>query len=206
MVRLSKPSHSWMWYSCFLLNSCHTCSLKVSSLLIYTFVVSRAFMAGAASQAGDADSSRAPGLTSGLQGSVNVHRGALLLVPQWQCISSFVFYIVVGQLHVLTDLSKNFKIWCVLMTHTNTIFEIGLCMIQKYEQLLAQQFQQSLTWQKQDGKNLHVNIVLVPTPRRSGTLVCIYCNSWELSKLINFAALSCFFPFLCMFNSSLDIQ
>ena len=49
-------------------------------------------MAGVASQAGDADSSRAPGLTSGLQGSVNVHRGALLLVPQWQYISSFVFY------------------------------------------------------------------------------------------------------------------
>ena len=43
--------------------------------------------------AGDADSSRAPGLTSGLQGSVNVHRGALLLVPQGQWISSFVFYI-----------------------------------------------------------------------------------------------------------------
>ena len=36
-------------------------------------------LAGAASQAGDADSSRAPGLASGLQGSVNVHRGALLL-------------------------------------------------------------------------------------------------------------------------------
>ena len=66
----------------------------VSSLHIYTFVVSRAFMAGAAYQAGDAESSRAPGLTSGLQGSVNVHRGALLLVSQWQCISSFVFYIV----------------------------------------------------------------------------------------------------------------
>ena len=58
-------------------------------------------MAGAASQAGDADSSQAPGLTSGLQGSVNVHRGALLLVPQWQCISSFVFYIAV--LLVLTQ-------------------------------------------------------------------------------------------------------
>ena len=41
----------------------------------------------------DSDSSRAPGLTSVLQGSVNVYRGALLLVPQWQCISSFVFYI-----------------------------------------------------------------------------------------------------------------
>ena len=47
---------------------------------------------GAASQAGDADSARAPGLTFGLQGSVNVHRGALLLVAQWQWISSFVFY------------------------------------------------------------------------------------------------------------------
>ena len=39
-------------------------------------------MAGAASQAVDADSYRAPGLISGLQRSVNVHRGALLLVPQ----------------------------------------------------------------------------------------------------------------------------
>ena len=39
-------------------------------------------MAGVTSQAGDTDSSRAPGLVSGLQGSVNVHRGALLLVPQ----------------------------------------------------------------------------------------------------------------------------
>ena len=49
---------------------------------MYTFAVSLAFMAGAANQAGDADSSRAPGLTSGLQGFVNVHGGALLLVPQ----------------------------------------------------------------------------------------------------------------------------
>ena len=40
-----------------------------------------------------ADSSRAPGPTSVMQGSVNVHRGALLLVPQLRCISSFVFYI-----------------------------------------------------------------------------------------------------------------
>ena len=50
-------------------------------------------MVGAASQAGGADTSRATGLTSGLQGSVNVHRSALLLVPQWQFINSFVFYI-----------------------------------------------------------------------------------------------------------------
>ena len=49
-------------------------------------------MAGAAGQAGDAGSSRAPGLASGLQVSVGVRRFALLLVPQWQCISSFVFY------------------------------------------------------------------------------------------------------------------
>ena len=47
-----------------------------------TFVVSRAFMADAASQAVYAEYSQVPGLTSDLQGSVNVHRGVLLLVPQ----------------------------------------------------------------------------------------------------------------------------
>ena len=67
----------------------------VKSRWKWTSVVSRAFMAGVASQAGDADSSRAPGLTSGFQGSMNVHRGALLLVPQWQCISYLVFYICI---------------------------------------------------------------------------------------------------------------
>ena len=82
------PGVLWLWHFLYSVGP-H----PVSSLHIYTFVVSRAFMAGAASQAGDADSSRAPGLASGLQGSVNVYRGALLLVPQWQCISSFVFYI-----------------------------------------------------------------------------------------------------------------
>ena len=71
------PGVLWLWYFLY-----SVAPHPVSSLHIYTFVVSRAFMAGAASQAGDADSSRAPGLTSGLQGSVNVNRGALLLVPQ----------------------------------------------------------------------------------------------------------------------------
>ena len=85
------PGVLWLWHFLYSVGP-HT----MSSLHIYTFVVSRAFMAGAASQAGDADSSRAPGLTSGLQGSVNVHRGALLLMPQWRCISSFVFYIGEG--------------------------------------------------------------------------------------------------------------
>ena len=67
----------------------------VSNLHIYTFVVSREFMASAASQAGDADTSRAPVLTFCSQGSVIFHHGDLLLVPKWQCISSFVFYIFV---------------------------------------------------------------------------------------------------------------
>ena len=83
----------------------------VSSVHIYTFVVSRAFMAGAASQAGETDSSQAPGLTSGLLGSVNVHRGALLLVPQWQCISSFVFYIVPQRLSIVACM---FFLWSTL--------------------------------------------------------------------------------------------
>ena len=86
----------WLWHFLYSVGP-HPLSI----LYIYTFVVSRAFMAGAASQAWDADSSRAPGLTSGLQGSVNVHRGTLLLVPQWQCISSFVIYI--GVLYNLQD-------------------------------------------------------------------------------------------------------
>ena len=71
------PGVLWLWHFRYSVGP-HS----VSSLHIYTFVLSRAFIAGAASQAGDADSSRAHGLTSGLQGSVNVHRGALLLVPQ----------------------------------------------------------------------------------------------------------------------------
>ena len=76
----------------------HTVSVNIQrQASIYTFSVLRAFMAGAATQAGDADSSRAPGLTSGLQGSVNDHRGALLLVPQWRCIRSIVFYIQTKQ-------------------------------------------------------------------------------------------------------------
>ena len=83
------PGVFWLWHFLYSVGP-H----PVSSLYIYTFVVSRAFMAGAASQAGNADSSRAPCLTSDLQGCMNVHRGALLLVPLWQCISSFVFYIL----------------------------------------------------------------------------------------------------------------
>ena len=71
---------------------CVSIFMTVSSIHIYIFIVSWAFVTVAASQAWDADSSRAHGLTSDLQGSVNVHRGALLLVPQWPCISSFVFY------------------------------------------------------------------------------------------------------------------
>ena len=92
------PGVLWLWHFLYSVGP-H----PVSSLYLYTFVVSRAFMAGAASQAGDADSSRAPGLTSGLQGSVNAHRGALLLVPQWRCISSFVFYIVFKQRMKITS-------------------------------------------------------------------------------------------------------
>ena len=99
------PGVLWLWHFLYSVGP-----YAVSILHIFTFVVSRAFMAGAASQAGDADSSRAPGLTSGLQGSVNVHRGALLLVPQWQCVSSFVFYIDWSRLrvHILQILSVYF--------------------------------------------------------------------------------------------------
>ena len=88
------PDALWLWHVLYSVGP-H----PVSSLHIYTFVVLRAFIAGAASQAGDdADFPRAPGFTSGLQGSVIVPRGSLLLVPQWQCISSFVFYLNLSSL------------------------------------------------------------------------------------------------------------
>ena len=55
------PGVLWLWNFLYSVGP-H----PVPSLYIYTFVVSQAFMAGAASQAGDADSSRAPELPSGL--------------------------------------------------------------------------------------------------------------------------------------------
>ena len=76
-VLLFFPGVFWLWHLLYSVGP-H----PVSSLHVYTFVVSRALIAAVASQAGYADSSWAPGLISGLQGSVNVHRGALLLVPQ----------------------------------------------------------------------------------------------------------------------------
>ena len=107
------PGVLWLWHFLYSVGP-H----PVSSLYIYTFVVSRAFMAGAASQAGDADSCRAPGLTSGLQGSVNVHRGALLLVTRWQCISSCVFYIYRCLIFVVngipTDQPKSVHNRCII--------------------------------------------------------------------------------------------
>ena len=112
------PGVLWLWHFLYSVGP-H----PVSSLCIYTFIMSRALMAGAASQAGDAHSSRAPGLTSGLQGSANVHRGALLLVPQWQCISSFVFYILIFS---LASISKFLRIrqknkYVYLLSHAEKI-------------------------------------------------------------------------------------
>ena len=117
------PGVLWLWHFLYSVGP-HT----VSSLHIYTFVVSRAFMAGVASQAGDADSSRAPGLTSGLQGSVNVYRGALLLVPQWQCISSFVFYTVIKNRLSLTVGTIDIwdMIWCIYLHIHSIIIEIRI--------------------------------------------------------------------------------
>ena len=58
-IQISGMCSLWHWPLHFLYsNGPH----PESSLHIYTFVVSRAFMAGGASQARDADSSRAPGL------------------------------------------------------------------------------------------------------------------------------------------------
>ena len=82
------PYVLWLWHFLYSVGP-H----PMSGLHKYTFVASRVFIAVAASQAGDAGSSRAPGLISGFRGPWVSNRGAIFLVPQWQCISSFVFYI-----------------------------------------------------------------------------------------------------------------
>ena len=90
LLKLMEDSLLWSYEHAVWTPNLLLYSRKIFIPILFSFYFM--FMAGAASQAGDADSSRAPGLTSGLQGFVNVHCGALLLVPQWQCISSFVFY------------------------------------------------------------------------------------------------------------------
>ena len=99
---------------------------KVSSLHLYFFVVSWAFMTGAASQTGDTDSSRAPVLTSGLQGSINVHRGVLLLLPQWQlfffCISYLLrICISIALFYFCSDFKniKTYSFWLVNYIHVH---------------------------------------------------------------------------------------
>ena len=52
---------------------------------------------------------------------MNVHRGALLLVPQWRCISSFVFYI--GQAFLSYSLHK---VWDTNMTFDLKLWPINL--------------------------------------------------------------------------------
>ena len=63
-------------------------------------------VSSAASQAGDADFSRAPGLTSGLQGSVNVHPwcsivGATVTVHQFFCFFHILKYTYM--LNIMTE-------------------------------------------------------------------------------------------------------
>ena len=111
-------------------------TFSVNSPYIYIpFVMSRPFMAGAASQAVDADSSRAPGLTSGLQGSVNVHRGALLLVPQWQCISYFVFYYIATYIFV-----NDWQCIIIMIIHTYVVYNLRRTLYDMGEKRLTCSF------------------------------------------------------------------
>ena len=88
----------------------------MSSLHIYTFVVLRAFMAGAANQAGDSDSFRSPGLASGLQGSVCSIVGATMTVHQFFCILHLCPCNGIRGLRVLSSLSV-----CLSSTKTLTL-------------------------------------------------------------------------------------
>ena len=59
-----------------------------------------------------------------LQGSVNVHRGALLLVTQWRCISSFVLYMLLCYVDMLicyVDMLLLYLDNCVIMLYGHAI-------------------------------------------------------------------------------------
>ena len=64
-------------------------------------------MAGAASQAGDADSSRVPGLTSGLQGSENVNRGALFVGATVTVHQFFCIFTIYGWFMWINNITEN---------------------------------------------------------------------------------------------------
>ena len=57
---------------------------------------------------------------SNIYGSVNVHRGALLLVPKWQCISSFVFYIT--KCNNFTYLQQMIIVYVLICSWINDIY------------------------------------------------------------------------------------
>ena len=75
--------------------------------------------------------------SSCLQGSVNVHRGALLLVPQWQCISSFVFYCFVANMLVIvsTESSDLNSVW-IFLTWEN-IFSLSALLAGRTRHAMA---------------------------------------------------------------------
>ena len=122
------PGVFWLWHFLYSVGP-H----PVSSLHIYTFVVSRTFMAGAASQAGDADSSRAPGLTSGFHGPVNVHSDTLLLVRQWQCISSFLFYTKDSKIEWLNCGESTRIYWVETMVSSLDVFKFKVIWTAKVQ-------------------------------------------------------------------------
>ena len=117
-------------------------------------------MAGAASQVGDADSSRAPGLTSGhgLPGSVNFHRGALLFVPHWQCISSFVFYFFINVYYIFVSFlrNRNMSIFCFIQHGS-----VDHHLFKSIEQLvyLTVQVNQKCMWDNWDTESIKCGTV-----------------------------------------------
>ena len=93
-------------------------------------------MAGAASQAGDADSSRAPGLNFGLQGSVNVNLGALSLTVHqfflyfaFELSSGFAFLTAECLIYFQFKISREHLKWWHVVYEKPTCYEIRLTTI-----------------------------------------------------------------------------
>ena len=144
-------------------------------------------MAGAAREAGDADSSRAPGLTSGLQGSMNVHRGALLLVPQLRCISSFVFYIHIASV-LFCGLNNNY-IRVLVHRLNNQVFVLSVTdrLFKNWVTSLTCRWQPIWPrWDKVDFTHIHAIIQLLQLYFKH--IFLFYVKS--ILKIINFILFS----------------
>ena len=158
----------------------------------------------------DADYSRAPGLTSGLQWSVNAHRGSLLLVPHSDSASVLLYFIFLSHLfplpsrtgstvprewfdsRVIMPFSGVLWLWhfiysvCPLPVSNRHIYTLLLCRGHSWRVRLAKQ--ETLTTPGQ-----LVSTLVCRGPWMSTVVLYCWCHSDSASVLL-------YFTFFCILH------